>query len=78
MSGQEAATDQQKVLADKMQNVAMELQKIERELQSAVEVRQRLDSQLTENEQVKKVRGSEMLCHVYEFLLITLRLPVLF
>lgn len=47
--------DRQRALADKMQTVAMELQGIEGELQAAVEVRQRLDSQLTENEQVKKV-----------------------
>lgn len=46
----------QKELQDKMQAVGSELQKIEIELQNCVEVRQRLDSQLNENEQVKKVR----------------------
>lgn len=45
----------QKDLQERMQTVALQLQKIEDELQSTVEVRQRLDSQLTENEQVKKV-----------------------
>lgn len=45
----------QKDLQERMQTVALQLQKIEDELQSCVEVRQRLDSQLTENEQVKKV-----------------------
>ena len=39
-----------------MQVVGGELQKIELELQKCVEVRQRLDSQLNENDQVKKVR----------------------
>lgn len=48
-------TEKQRELSEKMQKVAMELQKIETELQSSIEVRQRLDSQLTENEQVKKV-----------------------
>jgi hypothetical protein len=43
----------QKELEGKMQVVGSELQKIE--LQKCVEVRQRLDSQLNENDQVKKV-----------------------
>jgi chaperonin cofactor prefoldin len=45
-----------KELEDKMQQVGSELQKIELELQKCVEVRQRLDSQMNENDQVKKVR----------------------
>jgi hypothetical protein len=45
----------QKELEGKMQVVGSELQKIELELQKCVEVRQRLDSQLNENDQVKKV-----------------------
>lgn len=49
-----AAEARQRELQTKMQIVAVELQKIESELQSCVEARQRLDSQLTENEQVKK------------------------
>jgi len=48
----------QKDLQERMQTVATQLQKIEDELQSCVEVRQRLDSQLTENEQVRKVSCS--------------------
>lgn len=50
-----------KELEDKMQIVSMELQKIELELQKCVEVRQRLDSQLNENDQVKKVSQREIL-----------------
>jgi prefoldin beta subunit len=45
-----------KELENKMQQVGSELQKIELELQKCVEVRQRLDSQMNENDQVKKVR----------------------
>lgn len=48
-----------------MQKVALELQKVENELQTCVEVRQRLDSQLTENEQVKKV--SRRLCMAFSY-----------
>lgn len=51
-----ASAATQKEIQERMQTVAVQLQKIEDELQSCVEVRQRLDSQLTENEQVKKVR----------------------
>jgi prefoldin beta subunit len=49
-----AAEARQRELQTRMQSVAVELQKIESELQNCVEARQRLDSQLTENEQVKK------------------------
>lgn len=44
-----------KELEAKMQEVGSELQTIDIELQKCVEVRQRLDSQLNENDQVKKV-----------------------
>jgi hypothetical protein len=48
-------------LEAKMQEVGSELQRIEIELQKCVEVRQRLDSQLNENDQVKKVSILECL-----------------
>lgn len=55
-----------KELEAKMQEVGSELQRIEVELQKCVEVRQRLDSQLNENDQVKKVsRGSLLKNHLW-------------
>lgn len=40
----------------RLQTVAAEYQKLQNDLQNAVEARQRLDTQLSENEMVKKVR----------------------
>ena len=55
----------QKQLEEKMQAVGQELQNIEIELQKCVEVRQRLDSQLNENDQVKKVRAKKVVRSAY-------------
>jgi len=41
----------------RLQAATSEYQKIETDLTNAVEIRQKLDAQLTENEQVKKVSG---------------------
>ena len=43
-------------LAVRLESASTEFQKIQLELQNAVEARQRLDAQLNENELVKKVR----------------------
>jgi len=43
----------------RVQTVAAEYQKLQNDLQNAVEARQRLDSQLSENEMVKKVRKGD-------------------
>ena len=43
-------------LAVRLESASTEFQKIQLELQNAVEARQRLDAQLNENELVKKAR----------------------
>ncbi len=44
------------VLQDRLQKASTEFQKLQGDLSNAVEARQRLDAQLSENELVKKVR----------------------
>jgi prefoldin beta subunit len=45
-------------LQDRLQAESREYQKIQEELQGAVDARQKLDAQQTENEEVKKVPRS--------------------
>lgn len=52
------ATINMEKLQAKLQAASAEYQKLQNDLSVAVDSRQRLDSQLQENEMVKKVRGA--------------------
>ena len=51
-------------LQERLQIASAEFQKIQAELATVVEARQKLDAQLSENELVKKVRPSLSSCHL--------------